>query len=41
MPFLIRADKHVPLQHFVEVLGMVKNMGFKRVSVQTERVPGE
>ncbi len=37
VPFLIRADKHVPLQYFVEVLGAVKGMGFKRVSVQTER----
>ena len=39
VPFLIRADKHVPLQYFVEVLGAVKSMGFKRVSVQTERAP--
>lgn len=37
VPFLIRADKRVPLQYFVEVLGAVKGMGFKRVSVQTER----
>jgi biopolymer transport protein ExbD len=37
IPFLIRADKRVPLQYFVEVLGTVKSMGFKRVSVQTER----
>ena len=37
VPFLIRADKRVPLQYFVEVLGTVKGMGFKRVSVQTER----
>lgn len=39
VPFLIRADKRVPLQYFVEVLGTVKGMGFKRVSVQTERLP--
>ena len=38
VPFLIRADKRVPLQYFVEVLGTVKGMGFKRVSVQTERL---
>ena len=37
VPFLIRADKRVPLQYFVEVLGTVKSMGFKRVSVQTEK----
>jgi biopolymer transport protein ExbD len=39
VPFLIRADKRVPLQYFVEVLSAVRSMGFKRVSVQTERVP--
>jgi len=38
VPFLIRADKRVPLQYFVDVLGAVKGMGFKRVSVQTERI---
>lgn len=38
VPFLIRADKRVPLQYFVDVLSMVKGMGFKRVSVQTERI---
>ena len=38
VPFLIRADKRVPLQYFVDVLGTVKGMGFKRVSVQTERI---
>ena len=37
VPVLIRADKRVPLQYFVEVLGTVKGMGFKRVSVQTEK----
>jgi hypothetical protein len=30
--FLIRADKRVPLQYFVDVLGTVKGMGFRRVS---------
>jgi biopolymer transport protein ExbD len=39
VPFLIRADKRVPLQYFVEVLSAVKGMGFMRVSVQTERMP--
>ena len=38
VPFLIRADKRVPLQYFVDVLAAVKGMGFKRVSVQTERI---
>jgi biopolymer transport protein ExbD len=35
-PFLIRADRSLPLQNFVEVLDVVKTMGFKRVSLQTE-----
>jgi biopolymer transport protein ExbD len=35
-PFLIRADRSLPLQNFVEVLDVVKTMGFNRVSLQTE-----
>jgi biopolymer transport protein ExbD len=35
-PFLIRADRNLPLQNFVEVLDAIKTMGFKRVSLQTE-----
>jgi biopolymer transport protein ExbD len=35
-PFLIRADRSLPLQNFVEVLDAIKTMGFKRVSLQTE-----
>jgi biopolymer transport protein ExbD len=35
-PFLIRADKSLPLQNFVEVLDAIKTMGFNRVSLQTE-----
>jgi len=35
-PFLIRADRNIPLQNFVEVLDVVKTMGFRRVSLQTE-----
>jgi len=35
-PFLIRADRSLPLQNFVEVLDVIKTMGFKRVSLQTE-----
>ncbi|MBN1663182.1 MAG: biopolymer transporter ExbD [Deltaproteobacteria bacterium] len=35
-PFMIRADRDVPLQNFVDVLDVVKNSGFKRVSLQTE-----
>ena len=35
-PVLIRADRDLPLQNFVEVLDVIKTMGFKRVSLQTE-----
>ncbi len=35
-PFLIRADRDIHLQLFVEVLDTVKTMGFKKVSLQTE-----
>jgi len=35
-PFLIRADRDLPLQTFVDVLDTVKNSGFERVSLQTE-----
>lgn len=33
---LIRADKSVALQSFVEVMDLVKGLGFKKVSLQTE-----
>jgi biopolymer transport protein ExbD len=36
-PFLIRADRDVQLQTFVDVLDTVKNSGFQKVSLQTER----
>ncbi len=35
-PILIRADKSIALQGFVDVLDLVKSLGFKRVSLQTE-----
>ncbi|RQW89783.1 MAG: biopolymer transporter ExbD [Geobacter sp.] len=35
-PFLIRADKELALQNFVDVLDGVKNAGFRQVSLQTE-----
>jgi biopolymer transport protein ExbD len=35
-PFLIRADRDLALQRFVEVLDTVKTQGFTRVSLQTE-----
>lgn len=36
LPILIRADRKIHLQIFVNVLDAVKNLGFKRVSLQTE-----
>lgn len=36
IPFIIRADREISLQSFVDVLDIVKNMGFRQVSLQTE-----
>lgn len=36
MPILIRADRDIALQVFVDVLDIVKSLGFKKVSLQTE-----
>jgi biopolymer transport protein ExbD len=35
-PFLIRADRDIALQIFVDVLDAIKTLGFKKVSLQTE-----
>jgi biopolymer transport protein ExbD len=35
-PFLIRADKDIHLQGFVEILDLIKTAGFRKVSLQTE-----
>ena len=35
-PVLIRADRQVALQHFVDVMDGVKSLDFHRVSLQTE-----
>jgi biopolymer transport protein ExbD len=35
-PFLVRADRDIALQQFVDVLDTVKNTGFNQVSLQTE-----
>ena len=35
-PILIKADRFIQLQSFVEVLDIVKGLGFKKVSLQTE-----
>jgi biopolymer transport protein ExbD len=36
IPFIIRADRDISLQSFVDILDIVKNMGFRQVSLQTE-----
>src|SRR4030043_2001888 len=36
IPILIRADKNINLQSFVDVLDIVKNLGFKKVGLQPE-----
>ena len=38
MPVLIRADRNIHLQAFVDVLDIVKNLEFKRASLQTEEI---
>jgi len=35
-PILIRADKSIKLQVFVQVMDIVKGYGFRKVSLQTE-----
>ena len=35
-PFLIRADKEVSLQRFIDVVDVLKQMNFTKVAVQTE-----
>ena len=39
LPILIRADREIALQGFVDVLDLVKALEFKRVSLQTEERP--
>ena len=37
IPVLIRADRDLALQVFVDVIERIKNLGFSRVSLQTEQ----
>jgi biopolymer transport protein ExbD len=37
IPILIKADRNIALQIFVDVLDLVKTTGFHRVSLQTEK----
>lgn len=36
MPVVIRADRSIPLQGFVEVMDRVKQLGFAKISLQAE-----
>lgn len=36
-PIIIRADRDIRLQLFVDVLDIVNNLGFRRVAIQTEK----
>jgi biopolymer transport protein ExbD len=38
-PILVRADKSLALQGFVDVFGAVKQLGFTHLSLQTEQTP--
>ena len=38
--FVLRADKEVKLQRFVDVADLVKQLGFSKVAVQTEKGTG-
>jgi biopolymer transport protein ExbD len=38
-PCLIRADRAVELQTFVDVMGLVKGLGFTKLGLQTETSP--
>lgn len=40
-PFLVRADKDVKLQRFIDVADVLKQLGFARVAVQTKVGSGE
>lgn len=40
LPMIVRADRHLELQRFVDVLDILKSGGFRRVAVQTERLGG-
>jgi biopolymer transport protein ExbD len=37
IPVLIKADKNLALQLFVDVIDIVKSLGFTKTSLQTER----
>jgi biopolymer transport protein ExbD len=36
VPFMVRADRNIPLQKFIDVVDVLKQMNFTKVAVQTE-----
>ncbi len=36
-PMIIRADRDIRLQVFIDVLDIINNLGFRRVAIQTEK----
>jgi biopolymer transport protein ExbD len=36
-PMVVRADRDIRLQVFVDVLDIINNLGFKKVAIQTEK----
>ncbi len=38
-PLLIRADRALALQSFVDVMGLIKELGFAKMNLQTEAAP--
>lgn len=39
-PILIRADRDITLQIFIDVLDVIKGLNFKKISIQTEEKEG-
>lgn len=36
IPFMVRADRNLPLQKFIDVIDLLKQLQFTKVAVQTE-----
>lgn len=36
MPFMVRADRNLPLQKFIDLIDLLKQLQFTKVAVQTE-----
>ncbi len=40
-PIILRADRSIQLQTFIDVMDEIKKMGFEKLSIQTEKKGGE